>query len=95
MECDLCLLAPRGSEVLISLRSLQYPHEVSGTPVYLYEVATESVCESAARLLFMSIKWAKSVPAFSTLPLSDQVHVQRGRGAQQDRPPERGGVKGK
>lgn len=43
--------------------------------MYLYEVATESVCESAARLLFMSIKWAKSVPAFSTLPLSDQVHL--------------------
>lgn len=54
----------------------QYPHEVSGTPLYLYEVATESVCESAARLLFMSIKWAKSVPAFSTLPLSDQVHLR-------------------
>lgn len=56
--------------------SFQYPHEVSGTPMYLYEVATESVCESAARLLFMSIKWAKSVPAFSTLPLSDQVQLQ-------------------
>lgn len=41
--------------------------------MYLYEVATESVCESAARLLFMSIKWAKSVPAFSTLSLQDQV----------------------
>ncbi len=52
----------------------QYPHEVSGNPMYLYEVATESVCESAARLLFMSIKWAKSVPAFSTLPLPDQVN---------------------
>lgn len=51
----------------------QYPHEVNGTPMYLYEVATESVCESAARLLFMSIKWAKSVPAFSTLSLQDQV----------------------
>ncbi|XP_030261105.1 nuclear receptor subfamily 2 group E member 1 isoform X1 [Sparus aurata] len=51
----------------------KYPHEVSGTPMYMYEVATESVCESAARLLFMSIKWAKSVPAFSTLPLSDQL----------------------
>ncbi|KAG8011345.1 Nuclear receptor subfamily 2 group E member 1, partial [Nibea albiflora] len=47
--------------------------KVNGTPMYLYEVATESVCESAARLLFMSIKWAKSVPAFSTLPLSDQL----------------------
>lgn len=51
----------------------QYPHEVNGAPMYLYEVATESVCESAARLLFMSIKWAKSVPAFSTLSLQDQV----------------------
>ncbi|XP_034265006.1 nuclear receptor subfamily 2 group E member 1 isoform X1 [Pantherophis guttatus] len=51
----------------------KYPHEVSGTPMYLYEVATESVCESAARLLFMSIKWAKSVPAFSTLSLQDQA----------------------
>ncbi|XP_016351739.1 nuclear receptor subfamily 2 group E member 1-like [Sinocyclocheilus anshuiensis] len=53
----------------------KYPHEVSGTPMYLYEVATESVCESAARLLFMSIKWAKSVPAFSTLPLPDQLSL--------------------
>ncbi|XP_043543016.1 nuclear receptor subfamily 2 group E member 1 isoform X1 [Chiloscyllium plagiosum] len=51
----------------------KYPHEVNGTPMYLYEVATESVCESAARLLFMSIKWAKSVPAFSTLPFPDQL----------------------
>lgn len=57
--------------------NLQYPHEVTGTPLYLYEVATESVCESAARLLFMSIKWAKSVPAFSTLPLSDQVGTHK------------------
>ncbi|XP_033859133.2 nuclear receptor subfamily 2 group E member 1-like isoform X1 [Acipenser ruthenus] len=51
----------------------KYPHEVSAAPMYLCEVATESVCESAARLLFMSIKWAKSVPAFSTLPLQDQL----------------------
>ncbi|EMP38029.1 Nuclear receptor subfamily 2 group E member 1, partial [Chelonia mydas] len=47
--------------------------QFNGTPMYLYEVATESVCESAARLLFMSIKWAKSVPAFSTLSLQDQL----------------------
>ncbi|XP_032877985.1 nuclear receptor subfamily 2 group E member 1 [Amblyraja radiata] len=54
-------------------RPRKYPHEVNGAPMYLYEVATESVCESAARLLFMSIKWAKSVPAFSTLPFQDQL----------------------
>ncbi|XP_012892330.1 PREDICTED: nuclear receptor subfamily 2 group E member 1-like, partial [Dipodomys ordii] len=61
-------------QTLVSLAqpTPKYPHEVNGTPMYLYEVATESVCESAARLLFMSIKWAKSVPAFSTLSLQDQ-----------------------
>lgn len=71
-------MSPTVSEVMTASRvspPLQYPHEVSATPMYLYEVATESVCESAARLLFMSIKWAKSVPAFSTLPLSDQVRL--------------------
>ncbi|POI19368.1 hypothetical protein CIB84_016887 [Bambusicola thoracicus] len=57
----------------VDVAKSKYPHEVNGTPMYLYEVATESVCESAARLLFMSIKWAKSVPAFSTLSLQDQV----------------------
>ncbi|XP_014386763.1 PREDICTED: nuclear receptor subfamily 2 group E member 1 [Myotis brandtii] len=62
-------------QTLVSLAqpTPKYPHEVNGAPMYLYEVATESVCESAARLLFMSIKWAKSVPAFSTLSLQDQL----------------------
>ncbi|OBS58290.1 hypothetical protein A6R68_10592 [Neotoma lepida] len=69
-------------QTLVSLAqpTPKYPHEVNGTPMYLYEVATESVCESAARLLFMSIKWAKSVPAFSTLSLQDQVWPTGHRG---------------
>lgn len=33
----------------------------------------EAVCEAAARLLFMGVKWAKSVPAFLSLPFRDQV----------------------
>lgn len=33
----------------------------------------ETLCEAAARLLFMSVKWAKSVPAFLSLPFRDQV----------------------
>lgn len=33
----------------------------------------ETICESAARLLFMNVRWAKSVPAFTTLPSRDQV----------------------
>ncbi|EFX89201.1 tailless-like protein, partial [Daphnia pulex] len=33
----------------------------------------ETICESAARLLFMNVRWAKSVPAFTTLPSRDQI----------------------
>lgn len=33
----------------------------------------EAMCESAARLLFMNVKWAKSVPAFTSLSLSDRL----------------------
>lgn len=37
----------------------------------------ELVCEAAARLLFMSIKWAKSLPAFVGLPTTDQLALIR------------------
>ncbi|XP_054723575.1 nuclear receptor subfamily 2 group E member 1-like, partial [Uloborus diversus] len=33
----------------------------------------ETICESAARLLFMNVKWVKSVPAFMALPVKDQL----------------------
>lgn len=49
--------------------SLQYPHELSPT----YYNNPEAICEAAARLLFMSVKWAKNVPAFLSLPFRDQV----------------------
>ena len=32
-----------------------------------------SVYESAAKILFVSIKWVKSVPSFVSLPPSDQL----------------------
>jgi len=32
-----------------------------------------SVCETAARLLFMNVKWAHNLPAFTSLPYSDQI----------------------
>jgi nuclear receptor subfamily 2 group E member 3 len=32
----------------------------------------ELLFESAAKLLFLAIKWAKSVPSFVTLPVQDQ-----------------------
>ncbi len=36
-------------------------------------LSLEAICESASRLLFMNIRWVKSVPAFVTLPSSDQM----------------------
>lgn len=33
----------------------------------------EAVCESAARLLFMNVKWMKSIPIFLSLPYQDQL----------------------
>ena len=47
----------------------QYPHEV----LQAYCGSPEAICEAAARLLFMSVKWAKTVPAFNALPFRDQV----------------------
>ncbi|CAG5127297.1 unnamed protein product [Candidula unifasciata] len=35
--------------------------------------SVETICEAAARLLFMSVKWVKTLPAFVALPYRDQV----------------------
>ena len=37
----------------------------------------QELCELAARILFMGVKWAKCVPAFVSLPLTDQVRASR------------------
>lgn len=34
--------------------------------------STQSLYESATKLLFLSIRWAKSIPSFNQLPVSDQ-----------------------
>lgn len=51
--------------------SLQMP--LSAPPLLLPTISPSAVCESAARLLFMNVKWAKNVPSFTALPLSDQL----------------------
>uniref|UniRef100_A0A672S129 Photoreceptor-specific nuclear receptor n=1 Tax=Sinocyclocheilus grahami TaxID=75366 RepID=A0A672S129_SINGR len=43
-----------------------------GSALYLSR-GPESVYETSARLLFMSVKWAKNLPVFSHLPFRDQV----------------------
>ncbi|KAE8749471.1 Hormone Receptor 51 [Frankliniella occidentalis] len=39
----------------------------------LYPPMHETVHETAARLLFMAVKWAKNLPSFASLPFRDQV----------------------
>lgn len=39
----------------------------------LYAPIQETVYETAARLLFMAVKWAKNLPSFASLPFRDQV----------------------
>ena len=34
---------------------------------------TENIFEAAARLLFMSVKWARNIPSFLQLPFRDQA----------------------
>jgi hypothetical protein len=36
----------------------------------------ETVYETAARLLFMAVRWTKNLSSFASLPFRDQVHIQ-------------------
>ena len=38
-----------------------------------YLSSPEALCEAAARLLFMNVRWMKSIPAFLSLPYQDQL----------------------
>ncbi|XP_053630953.1 nuclear receptor subfamily 2 group E member 1-like [Cherax quadricarinatus] len=46
----------------------KYPHELA-LPV----MSADSVCETAARLLFMNVRWTKQLPAYTALPFRDQL----------------------
>ncbi|XP_066942770.1 nuclear receptor subfamily 2 group E member 1 [Macrobrachium rosenbergii] len=47
----------------------RYPHEL-GLPLFS---CSDGVCETAARLLFMNVRWAKHLPAYAALPYRDQL----------------------
>ncbi len=60
----------------------KYPHELNPpsppafnlmSPFLQQFNSRENISESAARLLFMNVRWAQHVPAFSTLPYRDQL----------------------
>ena len=39
----------------------------------VYPIGHETIYECSARLLFMAVKWSKSLPSFANLPFRDQV----------------------
>lgn len=41
-------------------------------------LSLQYICEFASRLLFLSVHWAQSIPAFQTLPLEVQTSLLRG-----------------
>lgn len=43
------------------------------TPPVPHFTDPDAMCEAAARLLFMNVKWAKNDPAFNSLSLSDRL----------------------
>ncbi|KAG7164688.1 Nuclear receptor subfamily 2 group E member 1-like 2 [Homarus americanus] len=47
----------------------KYPHELA-LPVL---TSPDTVCETAARLLFMNVRWTKQLPAYTALPFRDQL----------------------
>lgn len=47
----------------------QMQGSAGGAPV----MGIDSICELAARLLFSTIEWARNIPYFPELPVSEQV----------------------
>ncbi|XP_049573494.1 nuclear receptor subfamily 2 group F member 6 [Syngnathus scovelli] len=69
------------------LRAEPYPHSRYGTPYGQAQMGAsasgasvmgiDSICELAARLLFSTIEWARNIPYFPELPVSEQVALLR------------------
>ncbi|XP_055754866.1 photoreceptor-specific nuclear receptor [Salvelinus fontinalis] len=74
MTAETCAkLEPEDVDENIDVTSNEPERESSDYHMSLYPSSTENVYETSARLLFMSVKWAKNLPVFSNLPFRDQV----------------------
>ncbi|KAK2193564.1 hypothetical protein NP493_10g08012 [Ridgeia piscesae] len=69
-----------GNDDSIDVTSLEHPERLTAPPhvsLYpegaLYSGSHETIYECSARLLFMAVKWCKSLPSFVNLPFRDQV----------------------
>lgn len=53
--------------------TIHIPTPVMDPNMYANAAAAENTYETAARLLFMSVKWARNIPSFLQLPFRDQA----------------------
>ncbi|XP_034015251.1 photoreceptor-specific nuclear receptor isoform X2 [Thalassophryne amazonica] len=74
MTAETCAkLEPEDVDENIDVTSNEPERESSAYHMALFPSGSENVYETSARLLFMSVKWAKNLPVFSNLPFRDQV----------------------
>lgn len=74
MTAETCAkLEPEDVDENIDVTSNEPERASSEYHMALYPSGSENVYETSARLLFMSVKWAKNLPVFSNLPFRDQV----------------------
>uniref|UniRef100_A0A3Q0T3T5 Photoreceptor-specific nuclear receptor n=1 Tax=Amphilophus citrinellus TaxID=61819 RepID=A0A3Q0T3T5_AMPCI len=74
MTAETCAkLEPEDVDENIDVTSNEPERASSEYHMALYPSSSENIYETSARLLFMSVKWAKNLPVFSNLPFRDQV----------------------
>ncbi|XP_063043857.1 photoreceptor-specific nuclear receptor-like [Engraulis encrasicolus] len=75
MTAETCAkLEPEDVDENVDVTSNEPERSAAEYHVSLYPSSgPENVYETSARLLFMSVKWAKNLPVFSNLPFRDQV----------------------
>ena len=65
-----CQMPPNDFDLGLEFKPIRFQSDIS---VSMYYSNPEAVCEAAAKLLFMSVKWARNIPSFMSLPFRDQV----------------------
>lgn len=70
---SLIVAEPCRDAMLRTNQVFNIPFPQPDIPSSVYCSSPEAIFESAARLLFMSVKWARNIPSFVNLPFRDQV----------------------
>lgn len=65
-----CQMPANDFDLGLEFKPIRFQSDIS---VSMYYSNPEAVCEAAAKLLFMSVKWARNIPSFMSLPFRDQV----------------------